>query len=174
MWVRRSCHCPSPSKTWEPVRKGEAPRQASPRGLGCRYVRIFGNSSRQETRDQGRSRGRCVRWARRPQRTARTASRRSHCGATTSTRLRRVDCVRRSYPHFTAGFDGLRWALASRRWLWLAWPKRRSGIATDLDFEAVQRVGLDSGLVDNKVCAIDETWSGLRFVVRREIRADWT
>jgi len=58
--------------------------------------------------------------------------------------------------------------------LWLAWPKRRSGIAADLDFEAVQRVGLDSGLVDNKVCAIDETWSGLRFVVRREIRADWT
>ena len=50
--------------------------------------------------------------------------------------------------------------------LWVAWPKKSAGVATDLVFEAVQRVGLDAGLVDNKVCAIDETWSGLRFVYR--------
>jgi hypothetical protein len=50
--------------------------------------------------------------------------------------------------------------------LWVAWPKKSSGLATDLSFDAVQRVGLAAGLVDNKICAIDETWSGLRFVVR--------
>jgi hypothetical protein len=50
--------------------------------------------------------------------------------------------------------------------LWIAWPKRTSGVATDLVFDVVQEVGLDSGLVDNKVAAIDETWSALRFVRR--------
>lgn len=50
--------------------------------------------------------------------------------------------------------------------LWIAWPKKASGIVTDVDEGAVRRFGLDAGLVDNKVCAIDEIWSGLRFVIR--------
>lgn len=50
--------------------------------------------------------------------------------------------------------------------LWLAWPKRSSSVETDLTFDVVQHAGLGVGLVDNKVTAIDETWSGLRFVVR--------
>jgi len=50
--------------------------------------------------------------------------------------------------------------------LWVAWPKKASSLETDLAFETVQRLGLDAGLVDNKICAIDGTWSGLRFVVR--------
>ena len=50
--------------------------------------------------------------------------------------------------------------------LWVAWPKRSSGIATDLDESSVREYGLAAGLVDNKVCAIDATWSGLRFVWR--------
>jgi hypothetical protein len=50
--------------------------------------------------------------------------------------------------------------------LWVAWPKRASGLATDLGEGAVRELGLAAGLVDNKVCAIDETWSGLRFVYR--------
>jgi hypothetical protein len=50
--------------------------------------------------------------------------------------------------------------------LWIAWPKRTSGVATDLSFDPVQEIGLANGLVDNKVCAIDDTWSGLRFVYR--------
>ena len=50
--------------------------------------------------------------------------------------------------------------------LWLAWPKKASGVATDVNENAVRAVGLAAGLVDNKVCAIDETWSGLRFVFR--------
>ena len=55
--------------------------------------------------------------------------------------------------------------------LWLAWPKRSSGVATDLDETVLREVVLPTGLVDNKVCAIDATWSGLRFVWRRELRA---
>ena len=50
--------------------------------------------------------------------------------------------------------------------LWVAWPKKTSCIATDLTFDPVQEIGLECGLVDNKVCAIDETWSALRFVYR--------
>lgn len=60
----------------------------------------------------------------------------------------------------------LRAALAQDGALWLAWPKRSSGVATDLGDESVRELGLAAGLVDNKVCAIDETWSGLRFVYR--------
>ncbi|MEP6762478.1 MAG: DUF3052 domain-containing protein [Sporichthyaceae bacterium] len=50
--------------------------------------------------------------------------------------------------------------------LWVAWPKRSSGVSTDLDENSIRAVGLSAGLVDNKVCAIDATWSGLRFVIR--------
>jgi len=50
--------------------------------------------------------------------------------------------------------------------LWLCWPKKASGIATDLNDNAVRELGLASSLVDNKVCAIDEVWSALRLVVR--------
>jgi hypothetical protein len=55
--------------------------------------------------------------------------------------------------------------------LWIAWPKKASRRATDITEDVVRRIGLAGGLVDNKVCAIDETWSGLRLVVRVENRA---
>jgi hypothetical protein len=61
-------------------------------------------------------------------------------------------------------------ALEPRGGLWIAWPKRSSGIPSDLDDRVVRELGLATGLVDNKVCAIDETWSGLRFVRRRSSR----
>src|SRR4051812_37727834 len=51
--------------------------------------------------------------------------------------------------------------------LWVAWPKKASGVETDVTFEVVQPAGLATGLVDNKVCAIDATWTGLRFVFRK-------
>ena len=54
--------------------------------------------------------------------------------------------------------------------LWIAWPKKASGVPSDLTEDVVREVGLAIGLVDNKVCAVDETWSGLRFVVRRRDR----
>lgn len=50
--------------------------------------------------------------------------------------------------------------------LWVAWPKRASGVPTDVTEDLVRAEGLAAGLVDNKVCAIDATWSGLRLVVR--------
>jgi hypothetical protein len=52
--------------------------------------------------------------------------------------------------------------------LWVAWPKKASGVETDVTFEVVQPTGLATGLVDNKVCAIDATWTGLRFVYRKK------
>ena len=60
----------------------------------------------------------------------------------------------------------LRGALQPAGGLWLAWPKRASGVATDLSDNVVRELGLAAGLVDNKVCAIDAVWSGLRLVYR--------
>jgi hypothetical protein len=60
----------------------------------------------------------------------------------------------------------LRTALDSAGGLWIAWPKRSSGVETDLGEATVRELGLAAGLVDNKVCAIDEVWSGLRLVYR--------
>src|SRR5438067_13733557 len=61
--------------------------------------------------------------------------------------------------------------LAEAGGLWIAWPKKSSGVATDMTEQAIRDVALPTGLVDNKVCAIDDTWSGLRLVIRRELRA---
>ncbi|MCW2912982.1 MAG: hypothetical protein JWN52_1050 [Actinomycetia bacterium] len=65
-----------------------------------------------------------------------------------------------------AVFDGLRARMRVTGGLWLGWPKKTSGVPTDLTETEVREFGLAAGLVDNKVCAIDETWSGLRFVIR--------
>jgi hypothetical protein len=54
--------------------------------------------------------------------------------------------------------------------LWVAWPKRASKVPTDMTEDVVRDVALPRGLVDVKVCAIDETWSGLKLVIRRELR----
>jgi hypothetical protein len=61
---------------------------------------------------------------------------------------------------------GLRSALGPAGGLWIAWPKRASGVATDVTEDVVRTLGLAVGLVDNKVCAIDDVWSGLRLVYR--------
>ncbi len=65
----------------------------------------------------------------------------------------------------------LRGALEASGGLWLAWPKGSSGVTTELGEGIVRDLGLAAGLVDNKVCAIDATWSGLRFVYRLADRA---
>ena len=54
--------------------------------------------------------------------------------------------------------------------LWICWPKKSSGVSTDITEDTVREVALPTGLVDNKVCAVDETWSGLRLVWRKELR----
>jgi Protein of unknown function (DUF3052) len=56
--------------------------------------------------------------------------------------------------------------LAPAGMLWISWPKKSSGVATDLDGNVVRGIGLDAGLVDVKVCAVTEVWSGLKFVRR--------
>lgn len=56
--------------------------------------------------------------------------------------------------------------LAPAGMLWISWPKKSSGVATDLDENVVRAIGLEAGLVDVKVCAVDDVWSGLKFVVR--------
>ena len=57
--------------------------------------------------------------------------------------------------------------------IWMLWPKKSSGVETDLTENLLRDLFLPTGMVDNKVIAVDDTWSGLRFVVRRENRADW-
>jgi hypothetical protein len=72
----------------------------------------------------------------------------------------------RSTAELSRKFPAARKALRQDGGLWIAWPKKASGVSTDLTEAQVRGFGLAQGLVDNKVCAIDETWSGLRFVVR--------
>jgi hypothetical protein len=56
--------------------------------------------------------------------------------------------------------------LAPAGMLWVSWPKKTSGVATDMNENDVRRIGLEAGLVDVKVCAVSEVWSGLKFVIR--------
>ncbi|MFL5932032.1 MAG: hypothetical protein ACJ75P_12315 [Gaiellaceae bacterium] len=67
-------------------------------------------------------------------------------------------------------FGPLKATMAPADGLWVAWPKKASKIETDLDFDSVQRIGVDGGLVDNKSAAIDDLWQAVRFVYRLEDR----
>jgi hypothetical protein len=67
-------------------------------------------------------------------------------------------------------FGALKETLGPAEGLWIAWPKKAAKIDTDLDFDTVQRIGLDAGLVDNKSAAIDDRWQALRFVYRLQNR----
>ena len=64
------------------------------------------------------------------------------------------------------GLSGAKTRIAPDGMVWVSWPKKASGVATELDGNVVRQTGLASGLVDVKVCAVDETWSGLKFVYR--------
>jgi hypothetical protein len=85
------------------------------------------------------------------------------CQVIVSFHTRRTDLNRR--------FPALMRALVADGGLWVAWPKRASGVHTDITEDVVRDVALPTGMVDNKVCAIDDTWSGLRLVLRKELRA---
>ena len=76
----------------------------------------------------------------------------------------------RSTKELRAAFARQAKLLAPAGMLWIGWPKKSSGVVTDVDENVVRAVGLGAGLVDVKVCAIDETWSGLKFVVRLKDR----
>ena len=67
-------------------------------------------------------------------------------------------------------FSKLAASLTANGMIWIVWPKKSSGVATDLTFNRVQTIGLDARLVDVKICAVDDTWSGLKFVYRLKDR----
>lgn len=68
-------------------------------------------------------------------------------------------------------FERFATLLAPAGMLWVSWPKKSSGVPSDLDENVVRKIGLAAGLVDVKVCAVTETWSGLKFVRRLRDRA---
>ena len=69
-----------------------------------------------------------------------------------------------------SGLRGTRDAIVPDGMVWVSWPKKASGVATDLSDVVVRDTALPLGLVDVKVCAVDETWSGLKFVIRTSER----
>jgi len=70
----------------------------------------------------------------------------------------------------TKEFQRISRLLAPAGMLWVSWPKKSSGVPTDLDENIVREIGLSAGLVDVKVCAVSEVWSGLKFVRRLKDR----
>ena len=76
----------------------------------------------------------------------------------------------RSSAELRTEFAALARKLAAAGMLWVSWPKKSSGVASDLDENIVREIGLKAGLVDVKVCAVSEIWSGLKFVIRLKDR----
>ena len=76
----------------------------------------------------------------------------------------------KSRKEFEKGFLASKKSMDINGMLWVSWPKRSSKVATDLDENIIRDFGLTNGLVDVKVCAVDEVWSGLKFVYRLEDR----
>lgn len=76
----------------------------------------------------------------------------------------------KSKSELAAEFKRIAKLLAPAGMLWVSWPKKSSGVATDLDENVVRGIGLNGGLVDVKVCAVTEVWSGLKFVRRLKDR----
>jgi hypothetical protein len=72
----------------------------------------------------------------------------------------------RTQRELTKDFSRLADKLVPNGMLWIAWPKKASRVATDLSDNVVRRIGLEAGLVDVKVCAVNDVWSGLKFVYR--------
>lgn len=71
------------------------------------------------------------------------------------------------------GFNQLFGCMGATSTLWLSWPKKSSKKKSDLSFQIVQQLGLSVGIVDNKVCSVDEVWTAIRMVVRLENRPQW-
>ena len=72
------------------------------------------------------------------------------------------------------GLQTLQTTLQPAGMIWVAWPKHASKVPTDITEDVVREIALPRGLVDVKVCAIDEVWSGLKLVIRKELRAATT
>ena len=75
---------------------------------------------------------------------------------------------------YRKAIDRMHQVLKADGGVWIAWPKKSSGVATELTEDVIRDIAVaETSLVDNKVCAIDDTWSGLRLVVRKDARATW-
>ena len=81
-----------------------------------------------------------------------------------------IHCFSRSRKDVESKIARLKRRLAPAGMLWVSWPKGSSGVKTDLSENAIREVALKNGLVDVKVCAVDETWSGLKLVYRLKDR----
>ena len=84
-----------------------------------------------------------------------------------------LDFIHAFYTHpagLAEDFPLFKYSLAPTGMVWISWPKRGSGMESDLNETIIRELGLGCGLVDVKVCAVDETWSGLKFVIRRRDR----
>jgi hypothetical protein len=79
----------------------------------------------------------------------------------------------RSFAEFKREFAAHQESIKADGMIWVAWPKKASGIETDLTENAIRDTALKTPFVDVKVCAIDETWSGLKLVVRKEHRSSF-
>lgn len=77
-----------------------------------------------------------------------------------------IVCFSTQAASLTRCFEALKVAIKPAGGLWVSWPKKSAKVSTDLDENIIRAIGLKLGLVDNKVCAISEVWSGLRFVYR--------
>jgi hypothetical protein len=95
-------------------------------------------------------------------------------GGSISTRMARSACFVHQFvtqrSELERAFPSIDAALDDDGAAWISWPKKTSGVATDLTEDVIRAVGLPLGLVDVKVCAVDEVWSGLKFVRRKEKR----
>jgi len=87
-----------------------------------------------------------------------------------ATGLDLIHCFVRSRREAASAISALKDNISSRGALWVSWPKASSGVRTDLNENVIREIGLKTGLVDVKVCAVDETWSGLKFVYRLKDR----
>jgi hypothetical protein len=76
----------------------------------------------------------------------------------------------RSASELKAKLKAYRKMIAANGVLWVSWPKKSSGVATDITEDVVRDLALPAGLVDIKVCAVDEVWSGLKLMIRKELR----
>jgi hypothetical protein len=76
----------------------------------------------------------------------------------------------RSRAELTAALALLRTRIAPDGMIWISWPKKASGVSTDITEDVIREIALPIGLVDIKVCAVDEIWSGLKLVIRKQLR----
>ncbi len=76
----------------------------------------------------------------------------------------------RTVAELEAAIRTVRGVLAPDGFVWVSWPKKSSGVATSVTEDTIRKVVLPTGLVDIKVCAVDDVWSGLKLVIRKELR----